>query len=89
MAFTKNIEREITVQDDGLIYVKRTTTIFENGVESGVKLARFSFEPGADVSGEAPRVRNIAGVVWTQAVIDAYAAKKAAAIAATLANQIP
>lgn len=86
MAFTKVIEREITVQDDGLIFLKRTTVIFEDGVESGVKVFRTSFEPGADVSGEIPRIRNIAAAVWTTQVVSDYATKKAASIVATLAR---
>ena len=67
----------IEVTEAGLIQVRTKTAIKENGVEISSKFHRHIVEPGADVSAEDARVRAIASVTHTPAVISAYQARLA------------
>ena len=69
---------KIEVLEDGQLQLRKDTVIERDGEEVTRVYHRRVLAPGDDVSGEPPRVRAIAQVVWTQAVIDAYRLKRAA-----------
>jgi hypothetical protein len=76
MALTKEtVVDRIEITEDGSIQVRRGTYILEDGVRiEGPRYHRTAYVPGADISAEPARVRAIAQVVWTPAVIAAYQA---------------
>lgn len=65
----------INVLEDGHIQVRETTKVLEDGKELGESYKRWVISPGDDVSAQIDKVKNIAGVVHTQEVKDAYTAK--------------
>ena len=80
MALSKNtvIDR-IEILETGHIQVRRATYIEEDGVRvTDPRYSRRVYEPGDDVGVEHAKVRAIASVVWTPAVIAAHLARKAA-----------
>lgn len=72
MAYTDRFEWFIGILDDGRLQLRRTRIIFDNGEEAGQRSVLTILEPGADVSGYPPKVRNVANVVWTPQVIAAW-----------------
>jgi hypothetical protein len=73
MALTKEVAvDQITVTENGIVLVRETTTIKEDGVEISKKYHRNSFAPGADVSAQPANVQAIATAAWTPEVIAAY-----------------
>lgn len=76
MALTKNtIIDQITVDDNGIVMVRESTVIMEDGQELSRKYHRTSFDPGADVSAMPDNVQAIAKAAWTPEVVAAYKAK--------------
>jgi hypothetical protein len=51
----------------------------EDGVEVGTKYSRRVITPGDDVTNEPQKIKSLAQLIWTQAMIDAVNAAKAAA----------
>jgi hypothetical protein len=79
MALTKEIAvDQITVTENGIVLVRETTTIKEDGVELSKKYHRTSFAPEADLTGQPANVVAICNVAWTPEVIAAYKAQQAA-----------
>ena len=79
MALTKEIAvDQITVTENGIVLVRETTTIKEDGVELSKKYHRTSFTPGQDVSSQLANVKAICAAAWTTEVIEAYEAQQAA-----------
>ena len=79
MALTKEVAvDQITVTENGIILVRETTTIKEDGVELSKKYHRTSFTPGQDVSSQPANVQAICAAAWTDEVIEAYEAQQAA-----------
>lgn len=79
LAKTSTID-QIIIQDDGLILLRDVLRAFDDdGSLIGVRYHRTVLEPGSDVSTQPAKIRQVTQIFWTQAVIDAYAAKKAAA----------
>jgi hypothetical protein len=79
MALTKEIAvDQITVFENGIILVRETTTIKEDGVELSKKYHRSSFAPEADLTGQPANVQAICAAAWTPEVIAAYEAQQAA-----------
>lgn len=75
MALTKEIAvDQITITENGIILVRETTTIKEDGVELSKKYHRTSLTPGQDLTGQPANVVAIANTVWTAEVIAAYKA---------------
>ena len=74
MAFEEKQAHKIEVNENLSIGVRRADIILKDGVEVGRSYHRSLFEPGDDVSGEVQVVQDIAAVIWTPEVIDAYAA---------------
>ena len=73
MALTERKEMDqITVLVDGQIQVREATVIERDGVEISRTYHRHVVVPGADLSGEDARVKKIAEVEHTSAVITAY-----------------
>jgi hypothetical protein len=81
MALTKTtlIDR-IEIMADGVIFVRTVTRAFDDdGSVLGERIARATLTPGQDVTAHPVKVRAICNLVWTPAVIAAYAAAMAAA----------
>jgi hypothetical protein len=79
MALTKEVAvDQITVCENGIVLVRETTTIKEDGVELSKKYHRTSFAPEADLTGQPPNVQAICATAWTPEVIAAYKAQQAA-----------
>lgn len=73
MALTKEVAvDQITVTENGIVLVRETTTIKEDGVEISKKYHRSSFVPEQDVSGQPANVQAICQAAWTPEVIAAY-----------------
>jgi hypothetical protein len=80
MALTKEVAvDQITVTENGIVLVRETTTIKEDGVELSKKYHRTSLTPGQDLSGQPANVQAIAAAAWTPEVISAYEAAQAEA----------
>lgn len=56
------------------VHVRDATVITKDGLEIGRSFHRHVLSPGDDISGETDEVQAVCNAVWTQAVIDAYAA---------------
>jgi hypothetical protein len=79
MALTKEIAvDQITVTENGIVLVRETTTIKEDGVELSKKYHRNSFAPAQDLTGQPANVVAICNAAWTPEVIAAYKAQQAA-----------
>ena len=75
---TKDQQLIITILDNGILEVRRTIRAFDDdGTFIGERHHRGTFTPGTALT-ELPagRIRQVANVVWTQAVIDAYLASQ-------------
>ena len=79
MALTKEVAvDQITICENGIVLVRETTTIKEDGVELSKKYHRSSFAPEADLTGQPANVVAICNVAWTPEVIAAYKAQQEA-----------
>ena len=82
MALNKTIIVDrIEVLERGQIQVRTATAIDEDGTELSRTFHRHVLTPGADTSGEAQRVQDIATATWTAQVVtdwDAYLASQEA-----------
>ena len=67
------------VNENGSINVRTDTVIVDDGKELSRSFHRKVLAPGDDVSGEDAKVQAVAGAVWTDEVVAAYAAAVAAA----------
>ena len=77
MALTKEVAvDQITVTENGIVLVRETTTIKEDGVEISKKYHRSSFTPGEDVTSQPANVQAICKAAWTPEVIAAYKAQQ-------------
>lgn len=79
MALTEQTEYYIGIKNDGQIEFLRSRHVMDGTELVGEKHYRQVLEPGQDVTTFPPRLRQVANVVWTPAVIAAYQAAKAAA----------
>ena len=78
MALTKEVAvDQITVTENGIVLVRETTTIKEDGVELSKKYHRTSLTPGQDVSSQPANVQAICAAAWTPEVRQAYETFKA------------
>ena len=68
---------KIEILEDGQIQIRQATKIIEDGIELSKSYHRWVLAPGQDITNQVDKVKNIANVVWTQEVIDAYNAKLA------------
>jgi len=79
MALTETTKFFLGILDDGQIEFRKTRVILDGVEVVGENHHRQVLVPGQDVTSFPAKIRNIAAVVWTPAVIAAYLAAKAAA----------
>ena len=78
MALTKEtVVDQITVTENGIVLVRETTTIKEDGVELSKKYHRTSLVPEQDLTGQPANVVAICNAAWTPEVRQAYETFKA------------
>ena len=75
----KTVTGQLEIGETGTISVRTDTVIVDDGNEISRSFHRHVVAPGDDVSGESERVQAVAGAVWTDEVVEAYAAAQAAA----------
>jgi hypothetical protein len=77
MAITKEtiIAKTEIVGEYKIIQVAYDTIIKEDGTEISRSRTRNSFQPDADVSSEGQEIKDIANLVWTDAVKTAWQTK--------------
>jgi hypothetical protein len=71
----KQFVDKVEVLDSGVVQVRTTTIITENGVELTKTYHRHCVVPGQDFSGEDKMVQDICAVIHTTEKIAAYAAQ--------------
>jgi len=69
---------KIEVLADEQIQVREKTSILEDGKELSASYHRWVLAPGADLTGQDPRVVAVAQALWTTEVVAAYQAALAA-----------
>ena len=74
MAFTEKQEYKIEVLPNGTLQIRRADIILKDDVEVGRSYHRHVLQPGADVSAETQRVKDVAAATWTDEVVAAYEA---------------
>ena len=72
---------KIEVVENGIIQVRQVTRIMEDGQQLSSSYHRWSLTPGQDVTDQPANVQAIAAAAWTPAIIAAYEAAQAAALA--------
>ena len=78
MAFTEKQEYKLEVIPPySIIQCRRADIVEKDGVEVGRTYMRHVRTPGDDVSQDCAELQAVAGSLWTQEVIDAYAASQA------------
>ena len=70
MALTKSIAVDrIEILEAGQLQVRTATVVAEDGVELSRGFHRHVLDPGADTTGEAQRVQDVAAATWTADVV--------------------
>ena len=86
MALEKTESLRHEVEPNGTVFVVTKSVITDDGAVVGQgSNHRKPISPGDDVSGEDAKVQAVAGAVWTDEVVAAYAAAVAAAAPAAAA----
>ena len=79
MAFTERQEHKLEIIPPfQIIQCRRADIVEKDGVEVGRTYHRHVRCPGDDVSSDCTELQAVATALWTQEVIDAYKANKAA-----------
>ena len=79
MALSKEVSYDYEIRGEyKFIQERQKTAIMEDGNELSSSYHRRVLTPDEDVSGESSEVQALASAVWTDAVKEAYEAKKAA-----------
>ena len=66
---------QITVVEDGTVWVREATKIIENGIELSKQYHRTSFSPDSDVSTQPQNIQDICKIAWTPEVVATYKAQ--------------
>lgn len=67
---------ELKRDENGVIFIRLDTRVMRDDTcIAGPNYWRGAYEPGADVSEAHPDARSFAALVWTQDVLDAWAAR--------------
>ena len=75
MAFTERQEYKLEIIPPySVIQCRRADIVEKDGVEVGSSYHRHVRAPGDDVSQDCAELQSVATALWTQEVIDAYAA---------------
>ena len=72
MALTKRQEYKQEIMPNGVIQVRRSDIIEEDGAVIATNYHRHILNPGDDVADEATEVQAVAAAVWTTEVVNAY-----------------
>ena len=73
---TKNIIiDQITIGEDKTLFIREATIIMDDDVQISKAFHRTTLEPGSDLTEWDQSVKDIANIVWTQEVVEAYIAK--------------
>ena len=73
MAFTERFEYKLEIIPPySIIQCRQADIVEKDGVEIGRTYHRTVYSPGDDVSEAPQEVQDVAGALWTAAVIDAY-----------------
>ena len=67
----------ITILEDGQLQIRRSRRIFDGATMLAEQYHRHVIAPGDDVTSEDARVKQVAGLLHTPAVIAAYKAAQA------------
>ena len=78
MALEKRNEYRYEILENGVIQLRRSDIISEDGVDIATSYDRRIIAPGDDVLNESQEIQDLAAVVHTQARIDSYQAALAA-----------
>ena len=79
MAYEEKIEYKLEIIPPwSIIQCRRADIVVKDGVEIARGYNRHVRSPGDDVSSDCQELQDVAGVLWTQDVIDAYQAHIAA-----------
>ena len=79
MSLEKNISiDQITVIENGEVYIREATRIMEDGIELSKTYHRSSLTPGQDLTGQPANVVAICNAAWTDEIIATYQAQIAA-----------
>jgi len=66
--YTEKESYQVEVLEDGQIQVRKATRVFKDGIEISKTYHRHVLDVEADLTNEVKRVKDIAGVVWTDKV---------------------
>jgi len=79
MSLSKSITvDQITVTENGIVFYREATRVFEDGVELSKTYHRSSLQPGEELDGVPKNVIAICNAAWTDEVIAAFQAAQAA-----------
>jgi hypothetical protein len=65
---------QVTVNADGIVSARKTTSIYENDAVISSSIHRYVLRPGQDVSDQPEHVQAICAAAWTPEIIAAYQA---------------
>lgn len=73
MALTKetNVD-QITITENGVVYYREVTRVFEDGAEVSHSYHRTSLAPGQSLTGAPKKVSDVCKAVWTSEIVSAY-----------------
>jgi len=74
--YTEGESYQIEVLEDGQMQVRKATRVYRDGVEISKTYHRHVLSPGADVTEEVERVKDISKAVWTEDTIKKYKDKQ-------------
>jgi len=63
---------QITVMENGIILIRKVTSVMEDGVELSKIYDRTSLTPGSSLTNQPDNVAAIASAVWTPQVVAAF-----------------
>lgn len=77
MAFTKQTTFDaITIRDTGHFEIRLANLVLEDGVEIAKKYHRRVITPGDDITNEPQKIKALANLIWTPAMIEAAQAAR-------------
>lgn len=79
MALTEKTEQQLEILPNGMIQVRDARIIMDDGIEISKTYHRKVIDVEDDITNESQRIKDISANIWTQEVIDARIAEKAAA----------
>jgi len=74
--YTEGESYQIEVLADGQMQVRKATRVYRDGVEISKTYHRHVLSPGADVTEEVERVKDISKAVWTEDTVKKYKDKQ-------------